>query len=64
MDILTKEDREDPLWIKIASYLEERKVTLIAKLIASNDEVLRGRIRELDFLLKEEPPGNYPTRQQ
>jgi hypothetical protein len=59
---LTKTERADPLWIKITSYLEERKHGLISKLIIANDDVIRGRIREIEFLLKGEPPGNKPTR--
>ncbi len=59
---LTKTERADPLWIKITEYLEERKRGLIGKLIMANDEVIRGRIREIEFLLKGEPPGNVPTR--
>lgn len=61
---LTKAERADPLWIKITDYLEERKRGLITRLITANDEVIRGRIREIEFLLKGEPPGNSPTRQQ
>ena len=64
MDILTDQERQDPLWIKISEYLEARKCKFTNKLIGANDEVVRGRIQELEHLLKEEPPGNSPTRQE
>jgi hypothetical protein len=54
MDVLTEIERQDPIWRKIEEHLEERKQRFIRILVKANDESVRGKIQELDYLLS--PP--------
>ena len=62
MDVLSDVDRLDPLWVKIEAYLNARRDKLINTLIAKESEEIRGRIKELGFLLT--PPADTHTAKE
>ena len=51
MDVLTELERADPVWKKMEAHLEERKQKFIRTLVKANDESVRGKIQELEYLL-------------
>lgn len=58
-EVLSEADRHDPVWLRMEAFLNTRKAKLTKKLVSANDEEVRGRIKELEFLLT--PPAEPHT---